>query len=56
MGKALVTHSRTLGNEPGHDDAAQGARSVQFARGTVYVENGRYWLANAAGELMAGPL
>lgn len=56
MGRALVTHSRELGNPPGYDAAAYGARSVQFARGTVYVENGRYWLSDAEGNLMAGPL
>ena len=56
MGKALVTHSRELGNQTGYDDAAYGARSVQFTRGTVYVENGRYWLSDAEGNLTAGPL
>lgn len=55
-GKALVTHSRALANDPGYDDAAFGARSVQFTRGTIYVERGRYWLADAEGNLMAGPL
>jgi hypothetical protein len=56
LGQALVTHSRALGNAPGHDAAAFDARSVQFAQGIVYVENGRYWLADAQGNLRAGPL
>lgn len=56
VGQKLVTHSRTTGNDPGYDDALFGARSVQFTRGTVYVENGRYWLGGQEGALLAGPL
>lgn len=57
VGQKLVTHSRAENNDPGYlDDAVNGARSVQFARGTVYVENGRFWLSNPDGGLLAGPL
>ena len=56
MGKALLTHRRSLDNDPGYDDAVHGARAVQFTRGTVYVEHGHYWLSDAQGILLAGPL
>jgi hypothetical protein len=57
VGQKLVTHSRAQNNDPGYlDDAYRGARSVQFTHGTVYVENGRFWLGGPDGGVLAGPL
>jgi hypothetical protein len=53
---SLVTHRRTApGDSHYDDDAVAYARSIQFARGTVYVEGGRFWLARADGGLVSGP-
>ena len=37
------------------DDAINGARAVQFARGIVYVEQGRFWRADLATSTLSGP-
>jgi len=53
----LITHRQTPGVTPLHDDdALYHARSIQFPRGTVYVEKGRFWLSGAEGSFISGPL
>lgn len=53
----LITHRRAPGAETLYDDdALHNARSIQFPRGTVYVEHGRFWLAGAEGSFISGPL
>lgn len=44
-----------LGDQPWMDPAADGARSVLFPQGTVYVGDGRFWHRRADG-VMTGPL
>jgi hypothetical protein len=55
LGPTLETHSRISQASLHPDDAVSGARSVQFANGTVYVEGGRIWLADRSGRLVVGP-
>lgn len=53
----LITHRHVPGVQPLYDDdALYNARSIQFPRGTVYVEKGRFWLAGAEGSFISGPL
>lgn len=55
-GAALVTNRRSAGGTQTYpDDALYGARSIQFARGTVYFENGRFWRTDLAGTQVGGP-
>jgi hypothetical protein len=53
---ALITHRRTAPENLGYsDDALYYARSIQFTRGTVYVEQGRFWLSGNEGSFISGP-
>jgi hypothetical protein len=52
----LITHRRAPGGATLYeDDTLYNARSIQFPRGTVYVEHGRFWLAGAEGSFISGP-
>jgi hypothetical protein len=52
----IKTHQRTSTIDYLHaDDAVHAARSVQFERGLLYVEHGRFWLADENGTLVQGP-
>lgn len=56
VGPALVAYRRDSPSGIVYpDDAATGARSVQFARGIVYVEHGRFWRMDRDGTNVSGP-
>jgi uncharacterized secreted protein with C-terminal beta-propeller domain len=51
----LVTHRASQQFAPYNDPAPDGARSVLFRNGTIYVGNGRFWRQDSAGNTF-GPL
>ena len=51
---SLITHRMGMTQQPSYDAAANGARSVLFPKGTIYVTNGQFWRQDLQG-LASGP-